>query len=160
MIMKQFLTAIIMGACGALAVFISFSFHLPSWVLFLAWVSYYLFGKSLKPSIKSLLPITAGIVMGIVIQVLGTTLTTNLGAIGFPLAVFVFIASLPYVSKIKLLSNIPAWFIGLIIFFGVHPSLEVKPILSLFVPILAGFCFAFINSTAENIISKKIKTIK
>lgn len=153
--MKQFSTAITMGACGALAVFISFSFNWPSWVLFIAWLSYYIFGKSLKSALYSLIPITSGIVMGIIIQTLGGTLSKNLGAIGFPLAVFILIASLGYLSKIKLLSNIPAWFIGLIIFFGVHPHLEPKPILSLFIPVIAGVCFAYMNDTIATLISKK-----
>ncbi|MDD7887992.1 DUF1097 domain-containing protein [Flavivirga sp. 57AJ16] len=158
--MKEFLKAITMGACGALAVLISFSLHWPTWVLFIAWLSYYIFGKSLKTAIYSLIPITTGIIMGIIIQTLGGTLISYLGAIGFPLAVFLLISSLTYLSKIKLLSNIPAWFVGLIIFFGVHPALEFKPVLSLFIPIIAGLFFAFTNDAISGIISKNKKNKK
>tara|TARA_R110002049_G_scaffold181457_3_gene348897 strand:- start:3207 stop:3677 length:471 start_codon:yes stop_codon:yes gene_type:complete len=155
--MKEFIKAITMGACGGLAVFTSFSLHWPTWVLFIAWVSYYLFGKSLKSALYALIPMTTGVIMGIIIQTLGEILSIYLGAIGFPLAVFFLITSLTYLSKIKWLGNIPAWFIGLIIFFGIHPKLEAEPILSLFIPIVAGICFAFINDTTTSIISKKHK---
>ena len=152
--MKQFLTAITMGTLGALAVFISFLFHWPTWVLFISWLSYYIFGKSLKFALFILTPITAGIFMGIVIQTLGGFLGKYFGAIGFPVAVFICITSLNYLAKIKLLNNIPAWFIGLIIFFGVHPTIEFKPILSIFIPIIVGFLFAFLNDTISNSIQK------
>ncbi|UOB17957.1 DUF1097 domain-containing protein [Abyssalbus ytuae] len=153
--MKQFLTAIIMGTCGALAVFVSFSLYWPTWVLFLAWVSYYLFGKSIQSTIEAFIPITAGIVMGILIQLLGKTLGSHLGSMGFPLSVFLFIGLLAYLSKVRFLGNIPAWFIGLIIFFGVHPAVELKPVLSLFIPIITGFGFAYINDSALSLLSKK-----
>ncbi|MBU2998113.1 DUF1097 domain-containing protein [Cellulophaga baltica] len=155
--MKEFLKAITMGACGALAVFTSFSLHWPTWVLFIAWVSYYLFGKSLRSALYALIPITAGILMGVIIQIFGGIFSKYLGAIGFSLAVFLLITSLTYLSKIKWFSNIIAWFIGLIIFFGVHPHIEPKPILSLFIPIVAGISFAFINDTITSIISKEHK---
>ncbi len=99
--------------------------------------------------------------MGILIQLLGKTLGSHLGSVGFPLSVFLFIGALSYLSKSKFLNNIPAWFIGLIIFFGVHPSIEFKPILSLFVPIIAGLGFAYINDSTLNLLSKKnIKFLK
>jgi len=152
--MKQFLTASIMGFCGALATLISFSFQLPSWVLFLAWVSYYLFGKSLKSALYALIPITCGIIMGITIKLFGGGLNQYLGNLGFPLAVFILITSLTYLSKIKWLQNIPAWFIGLIIFFGVHPNIELKPIIIIFTSITLGFVFAFLNDIITTLVEK------
>jgi len=144
-----------MGFCGALAILISFSLQLPSWVLFMAWVSYYLFGKSLKSVLYTIIPITSGIIMGIMIKLLGGGLSLYLGILGFPLAVFIFITSLTYLSKIKGLHNIPAWFIGLIIFFGVHPNIEIKPIMLIFSSITLGFIFAFLNDTMTTLIQKK-----
>ncbi|MCB4807186.1 DUF1097 domain-containing protein [Tamlana sp. 62-3] len=152
--MKQFLSAIIMGVCGALATYLAFSFNLPSWVLFLAWVSYYLFGKSFKSALLTLVPISAGIIMGTLILSFGGLLGSYLGKMGFPMAVFIFISTLTYLSKIKYLNNIPAWFMGLIIFFGVHPHVQVISILSLFLPILLGLAFAFINDTLTQLVFK------
>jgi len=153
--MKQFLSAITMGTLATLAIFTSFSFQWPTWVLFIAWLSYYIFGKSLKSALYAFLPITAGIALGIAIQLLGSVLSQYFGTIGFPLAVLICITSLGYLSKIKSLSNVPAWFMGLIIFFSVHPHLEAKPILILFIPIIVGFIFAYLNDTITSIIQKK-----
>ncbi|MUU78937.1 DUF1097 domain-containing protein [Winogradskyella endarachnes] len=153
--MKQFLTAILMGFFGALATLISFSFHLPSWVLFLTWVSYYLFGKSVKSALQTLLPLTCGILMGITIKLFGSSLSIYLGNFGFPIAVFILITSLSYLSKIKRLENIPAWFIGLIIFFGVHPKIEIKPMIIIFIAISLGFVFAYLNDTMTRLVVKK-----
>ncbi|TSE08311.1 MULTISPECIES: DUF1097 domain-containing protein [Aquimarina] len=153
--MKTFLTALVMGLCGALAVFISFSMGWTTWVMFLAWVSYYLFGKSIKIYTPSFLQIILGIVMGVLIQSLASLLSPVLGVLGFPLIVFVLIGSLAYISKIKELNNIPAWFLGLIIFFGVHPELQIIPVLRLLVPTVAGVVFALINDAGLKYINKK-----
>lgn len=144
-----------MGFFGALASLISFSFHLPSWVLFLAWVSYYLFGKSIKSALQTLPPLTFGILMGITIKLFGGSLGDYLGSFGFPIAVFILITSLSYLSKIKRLENIPAWFISLIIFFGVHPKIELKPMIIIFITIILGFVFAYLNDTMTRLIQKK-----
>ena len=151
--MKTLKTAIVLGLFGAVAVSVSMALNWPTWVMFLAWVSYYLFGKSFKTSIPIFYQIILGIVMGVAIQLSTQLLSTFIGAIGFQIAVFLFIGSLAYLSKIKSLSNIPAWFIGLIILFGVHPKLEFIPISSLLLPIIAGFVFAWLNDTTLNLIS-------
>lgn len=145
--MKTFLVALIMGAFGAVAVVTSSSLSLPTWVMFLAWVSYYVFGRSLQKAGVSLLQIICGILMGICMQVSAGILTGLLGPAGFPIAVFVLIGSLTYITQIKILSNIPAWFIGLIIFFGVRPEIAPLPIVSLLIPIIIGFAFAYLNDT-------------
>ncbi|TPN87206.1 DUF1097 domain-containing protein [Aquimarina algicola] len=158
--MKTFLTALIMGLCGALAVFISFSLEWPTWAMFLAWVSYYLFGKSIKAYIPSFLQILMGIVMGVLIRSIAGLLVPILGTFGFPSTVFVLIGSLAYLSKIKGLNNIPAWFLGLIIFFGVHPELKPIPILQLLIPIMVGVVFAVINDTGLKYVNKKFQNKK
>ncbi|MDD4994010.1 MAG: DUF1097 domain-containing protein [Paludibacter sp.] len=154
--MKTLSTALIMGFFGALAVFVSVSLQFPTWILFIAWVSYYLFGKSLKTSVISLIPIAFGVFMGVAIQFIAKGLSEIVGQLGFPLVVFVFIGSLAYLSKVEIFSNIPAWFIGLIIFFGAHPPMESLPILILFIPVIAGVLFAFLNDSAVSMAVKKI----
>lgn len=153
--MKTVTTAIILGLFGAIAVFVSSSLNWPTWIIFLAWVSYYLFGKSIKTSLPILLQMVLGIIMGLLIQVTGYYFANNLGIIGFPLAVFFFIGSLAFISKVKLLNNIPAWFLGLIVFFGIHPKMELIPLLSLSIPLMAGFIFAWSNDFALNYFSTK-----
>src|SRR5258708_19452196 len=108
--MKTFLTALIMGTCGALAVFTSFSLHWPTWVMFIAWVSYYLFGRSLKTAAISLVQIASGIIMGIIMQSSAMGLSALIGPLGFPVMVFLLLRSLSFLSKFKLSTNIPQCF--------------------------------------------------
>ena len=146
--MKTFSIGFILGLFGAVAVALSFALQWPTWVMFVAWVSYYLFGKTLKTSLPVFIQIALGIVMGILIQGTGKWLSEHLGGFGLPVAVFFFIGSLAYISQLKKLNSIPAWFLGLIIFFGVHPPLAPLPVIKLFIPIIAGFLFAWLNDSA------------
>ena len=145
--MKTFSIGFILGLFGAVAVALSFALQWPTWVMFVAWVSYYLFGKTLKTSLPVFIQMALGIVMGILIQGTGKWLSEHLGGFGLPVAVFVFIGSLAYISQLKKLNSIPAWFLGLIIFFGVHPPLAPLPVIKLFIPIIAGFLFAWLNDS-------------
>ena len=146
--MKTFSIGLILGLFGAVAVAISFALQWPTWVMFVAWVSYYLFGKTLKTSLPVFVQIALGIVMGVLIQATGKWLSEHIGAFGLPVAVFFFIGSLAYISQLKKLNSIPSWFLGLIIFFGVHPPVAPVPIIELFIPIIAGFLFAWLNDSA------------
>jgi len=154
--MKTLPTAIAFGLFGAIAVTISFSLQWPTWVMFVAWVSFYIFGRTWQASIKTFLQITLGMIMAVLIQLTAGLLTTLVGPLGFPLSVFFFIGSLPYVARTKNLNNIPAWFLGLIILFGVHPELEPLPIAKLLIPISAGFIFAWAN----NLVVEKLHALQ
>lgn len=146
--MKTLSTGILFGLFGAVAVSVAVAAQWPTWVMFIAWVSYYIFGKSIQSSSVAFLQILLGIIMGILIQTIGIFLTEFLGGIGFPITVFFFIGSLAFISKIKALANIPAWFLGLIVFFGVHPEIAPVPLLSIAMPLVAGLLFAWANDTA------------
>jgi hypothetical protein len=157
--MKTFSTGIVLGLFGAIAVAISFALHWPTWVMFVAWVSYYLFGKTLKTSLPVLIQIALGIIMGVLIQVTGKWASGYIGVFGLPVAVFFFIGSLAYISQLKRLNSIPAWFLGLIIFFGVHPPMTPLSIMELFIPIIAGFLFAWLNDSAVQLVMRKHQSI-
>ncbi len=137
-----------MGATGALAVYLSFSLGLITWILFLAWVSYYFLGKSLLLVLKNLPPMVGGVFMGLVISILANWLSTFLGSLSLPIFVFMGVGSIAFASRIKVLGNIPAWFIGLIVFFGAHPTFEAIAFLKLFGTILLGIGFAVVNDKA------------
>jgi hypothetical protein len=144
--MKTLPTAIAFGLFGAIAVTVSFSLQWPTWVMFIAWVSFYLFGKSLQTSLKAFIQIVLGMIMAVLIQLTAGALTQYLGPVGFPVAVFLYIGSLAYFARTRNLNNIPAWFLGLIILFGVHPKPEVPEVSQILIPITAGFVFAWLNN--------------
>lgn len=146
--MKTFLIGIILGLFGAFAVALAFGLQWPAWVMFIAWVSYYIFGKTLKTSLLAFIQILFGIIMGILMQASGIFLTRYVGEAGLPVAVFFFIGSLAYISRLKTCNNIPAYFLGLIILFGVHPQVAIAPLLELLIPIIAGFTLAWLNDSS------------
>lgn len=141
-----------MGLFGTLAVFLSISIGWPGWVLFIAWVSFYLFGKSLKKSLNIYLQIILGIGLGVLIEMFGKLFSERIGMWGLYLAVFLLIGSLAFLTKIKGLRDLAAWFIGLIVFFGVEPHLEVVSIARLLLlPLAVGFLFGY---TLDTILTK------
>lgn len=155
--MKTLPIACVFGLFGAIAVSLSFAFHWPTWVMFIAWVSFYIFGRTIQSSLWAFLQIVLGMCMAVSIQLTATAFTQIIGSLGFAVSVFLYIGALPYVIRIKKLNNLPAWFLGLIILFGVHPPLEPLPIVSLFLPIAAGFVFALLNYTTVEKIQARQK---
>lgn len=124
--MKSLSHALTMGLMGAIAVFVSFSWHFPAWILFITWVSYYLFGKNIKNVSLIFIQQLLGILLAIIIQHLGTLLSKELGVFGFSIVVFIIITGVYYLSKLKYLNVIPAYFLGMIIWFGSHTQPNVK----------------------------------
>jgi hypothetical protein len=156
--MKTLYLALLLGLFGAVAVATSLALQWPTWVLFIAWVSYYMFGRSLKSSAIVLVQMICGIILGILIQLTSAWLHAYIGKLALPLAVFFFIGSLAYTTRIQSLNSMPAWFLGLIIFFGVHPLLAPMPVLNLLFPLVAGFLFAWLNdSTIQGLLHKREK---
>ncbi|MFZ4928298.1 DUF1097 domain-containing protein [Chryseobacterium sp. Mn2064] len=144
--MKTLPVAIAFGLFGAIAVSVSFAQQWPTWVMFVAWVSFYIFGRKWQTSLWAFLQIVLGMGMAILIQLTAGLLEQPIGKLGFPVSVFLYIGSLAYFARTKKLNNIPAWFLGLIILFGVHPPLEPLPVLQLLIPIVSGFVFAWLNN--------------
>ena len=154
--MKTLLVAAIFGIFGAVAVSISFAAHWPTWVMFIAWVSYYIFGKTWRSSAISFIQILLGIIMGLLIQLIAAFLRNPIGSWSLPLSVFFFIGSMPYIMKLKTFNNIPAWFLGLIVFFGIHPPIEPAALMQLLAPIAGGFILAGLNdATVEKVMEHK-----
>jgi len=157
--MKTFLTAISTGFLGALAIAIAFPLHLHAWVLFLGWVACYIFGSNFKSIGQTILQISLGILLAVIIRETAAALAPKLNRFAFPLVVLVSITALVYLSKIKGLENIAAWFIGLIVFFGIQPELNRDSFFLIAISLLAGFVLGFSNKTLGQFINKNTSSI-
>jgi hypothetical protein len=151
--MKKLHSGILLGVLSATAVSLAVAFHWPSWVIFLAWISYYVFGKSVKTALQTLLQMLLGITMGIFIELATKGLSVFLGGFSLPITVFLLVGSLAFLTSIKPLNNVFGWNLGLILYFGVHPKVEIIPMLSLLAPVLTGFTFAWINDSMRQILA-------
>ncbi|WP_034044920.1 DUF1097 domain-containing protein [Wocania ichthyoenteri] len=153
--MKSLKQAFTMGLTGAIAVFIASYFGLPTWVLFMAWVSYYLFGTKTKTAFIILIQQIFGILIAMVIQYLGTYLSEISASFGFPIIVFLVMIGVFYISKLKYLNNIPAYFLGMIIWFGSNSKIDINILSLLGITLFTGYTFAWINVTINEQIESK-----
>jgi len=153
--MKSLKQALTMGLTGAIAVFTASYFGLPTWVLFMAWVSYYLFGTKTKTAFLVLIQQIFGILIAMGIQYLGTSLSETLAIFGFPIIVFIVMIGVFYISKLKYLNNIPAYFLGMIIWFGSNSEIDINILLLLGITLLSGYIFAWVNVTISERIEFK-----
>lgn len=153
--MKSLKQAFTMGSTGAIAVFTASYFGLPTWVLFMAWVSYYLFGTKTKTAFIILIQQIFGILIAMVIQYLGTYLSGISASFGFPIIVFLVMIGVFYISKLKYLNNIPAYFLGMIIWFGSNSKIDINILSLLGITLFTGYTFAWINVTINEQIESK-----
>lgn len=143
--MKTAIFGAIMGLSGAVAVYVSIALGWSAWVLFMAWVCYYFYGKSTKKSFQVYVEIVLGIALSVLIELLGGFLSTYIGNLGTYLAIFLLIGSLAFLIKIKGLQDLTAWFVGLVVFYGVEPSLDLFSMVKLLLlPLAAGFILGYV----------------
>ena len=143
--MKTVIFGALMGLFGVFAVYISITFGWPGWILFLAWVCFYLYGKTVKKSLNIYLQIVLGIVLSILMDFFGGIFSETIGEIGFYLSIFLFVGSLAFLIKIKGLHDLTAWFFGFIVYFGIEPELGFVPIVhQLLLPLAIGFALGYV----------------
>ncbi len=153
--MKSFKQALTMGAIGALAVFTASYLGIPTWVLFIAWTSYYLFGTKIKNAFLVFVQQTLGILIAMIIQYFGIYFSEILGISGFSIVVFIVMIGVFYISKLKYLNNIPAYFLGMIIWFGSSAEISINIFLLLVTALVFGYIFAYVNVSINRTIELK-----
>jgi hypothetical protein len=153
--MKSLMHALTMGVTGAIAVFTASYLGLPTWVLFMAWVSYYLFGTTPKTAILIFIQQVLGILIAMIIQYFGVLLSGSLTTLGFPIIVCIVMIGVFYISKLKYLNTIPAYFLGMIVWFGSNSAIDISILMLLGITLLSGYTFAWLNVTLSEQIELK-----
>ncbi|GLB54086.1 hypothetical protein NBRC110019_31270 [Neptunitalea chrysea] len=149
--------ALSLGCTGALAIFIASYFTLPPWVLFIAWVSYHLFGTNLKTASTILIQQFFGILIGMFIQYTGIWSSEFIGALGFPVAVFIAMIGIFYISKMKRLNTVPAYFLGLITWFSSGSEISILSLLILVISLIVGYAIASLDTFLNQKLAAKSK---
>lgn len=127
--MKTLIFGALMGLFGSLAIALSSAIAWPAWVLFLAWVCFYLYGKSSKRILIIYFQIMLGVLLSIVMQTVGIMLSKTFGELGQYVSIFVFVGSLAFLIKVKHLHDLTAWFLGFVVFFGTETDASAFAIL-------------------------------
>jgi hypothetical protein len=155
---SRIIRALIVGVMSAIAVVSTHQLNLHTWVLFMAWVSFFIFGNEPKQMVISFTQIVIGIGIGVVLMLKSKFLTAYIGDAGLPIAVVVIIATFMYlVPRLKPLNTIPIYFMGLIIFFGTHPVLNFSEVGLVVLTVVTGFFFAWTTSKLESILANQHK---
>jgi len=134
-----------------------------TFVTFITWACYFLFGANPKDAAKALLSMIVGIIFAIIIFLLSGAL----GALGFwalPVAVFIVVIFMLLCGRVPHINNIPAIFIGAGIFFslasanaltgGEIPHFLLAAGTQLFYTIL-GFVAGWLTIVVSGLLTKK-----
>lgn len=152
---SRLIRALIIGIMSAIAVVATLQLKLHTWVLFMAWVSFFIFGKKPKQILFSFLQIVLGIGIGILLMLKSKLLWGFVGDLGLPIAVVLIMTIFIYlVPRLKPLNTIPIYFMGIIIFFGTHPQLNFSEIGLIVLTVITGFSFAWTTNKLEGILVK------
>lgn len=155
--MKTLFEALCLGVIGGIAVYAGGMFQLPIWVMFIAWVSFSLSGNSVKISLKIYIQQLIGILIAIAVQYNVDILSTHLQNFTLPLVMCIVNILLLYVSKTKTLNSIPAYFVGMVIWFASLSTPRFTECLSLIIALSGGFLCAWFHTCINKWITEKIK---
>lgn len=115
----------IAATVASTAAFASLHLGIAPWAMFIGWVAYFTRPLSARQGAYTWLCLLSGLAVGAVAVVALQRLMPIMGS--FALLMIVFVVAMIVVSMraVRMLDNIPAWFLGLIAFFASHaePSL-------------------------------------
>jgi hypothetical protein len=92
---------------------------IPVWAMFMGWVSYYTRGHSGRDGLVNYACLL-GIVLGLLAVMAVGVLAPSLGSFALPIVVLMIATLVVSLRAMPLLSNIPAYFLGLITVFAAH----------------------------------------
>ncbi|HYH15840.1 MAG TPA: DUF1097 domain-containing protein [Flavisolibacter sp.] len=156
-ITSKLINALIDGTLAALAVFIAGQTASPVWVIFISWLSYYLFGKSIKAALNTYVLILLGMALAMMIVSANHVLMPILGTKAIFIVVFVLIGSLTFIEGCKWFGNLAAYFMGLIIFFGTQKEVDIMTFIDLSIPLLTGLTIAWLAITLRTKVAARPK---
>lgn len=113
-------------------------FSLLGWVAFLTWGAYFLSGIGTKSAIREAISFTLGIILGVVIVIVGTSLMSSFGSYTFPLVVAVAAFVIVYMELVPWFDMAPGYFIGAAAFFAAGSKPDIATSMAVFIPGILG----------------------
>ncbi len=128
-------------------------FEIHGWIFYLLFTAYLLLVKRKEDIVKLAYSFLLGIVISIGIWQLTGLLMIPFGTlkIAMPLAAFAGIFLILMLKKISFFSMSPAFFFGLIAYYGLALPPSVHTVTQIAVPAAAGILFGYIASKAEEL---------
>ncbi len=92
----------------------------PAWAMFMGWVAYYTRGHSGRDGLVNYACLALGICLGFIAVMAVGTLAPSFGTFALPVVVLVVATLVVSLRALPVLSNIPAYFLGLVTVFAAH----------------------------------------
>ncbi|WP_231757323.1 DUF1097 domain-containing protein [Microbulbifer elongatus] len=131
------------GATLAAAVFAAFAAvttavnELPVWAMFVGWVAYVTGPMNLKGAAQSYICLTLGIAIGLAAALALKEITPTMGAYSLAPVVFIVASLVLSLRAAPPLNLVPAYWLGIIVFFAAHTEPRLASILKL--SLISGF---------------------
>jgi hypothetical protein len=140
---------LIIAVIAAIATWLATFSGLTAWVIFLSWLSYFVFGTTTKAATFATAQILVGLFVGVGILLFTAQLAPQLGDFALGTAVAFFAGLLTLLEDRPPFNVIPAYYIGAVTMFasGLPPTLT--SVVQLAVPILVGFGFGWLTVTVR-----------
>ncbi|MGO3707059.1 MAG: DUF1097 domain-containing protein [Mesonia hippocampi] len=150
--LKNSLKSTVLGLLAALSIYICMLLQLPAWVLFIGWSTYALFCTTKTNTLISFLEETTGMLLAYFINIFGVYLNSYIPEFGILLSVFVIVALLYWVTKLKLFNNLITYFLGMTAWFS-YPSDSLNDLPMLTLSLGLGIGFGYVYSLFDLLIS-------
>ncbi|WP_342051373.1 MULTISPECIES: DUF1097 domain-containing protein [unclassified Cupriavidus] len=128
---KYFVLTAILAFVAASAAYTSVLLTLPTWAMFMGWVSYFTRRPSILEGLRSLGCVVAGLCLGAIATMLIGGGLPILGRFAFPLVVFCVAFLVLGTRALPHFNNLLGYFIGLITFFASHLPAEPESVVML-----------------------------
>ena len=148
--MTSLCAALIGGAAGVVCETLGY----PSWVMFLVWTSYTLFGKTLRAGVKMYASFCAGTLCGFTVRGLEAALDPTVGALSTFVAVGLAIFLLSLLEDDPPLNDVPAYFLGAIAFFATGSDPSRAAFVSLVVAGGFGLLIGWLTVTSQTRVAR------
>jgi hypothetical protein len=157
--------AIYLGIIAAIATYLTGVLGWPTWVLFISWACYFLFGADPKTSGFGLFQVALGVIIGMIFWILVPVFMQAAPGLGLnlTLSVMVFLLVIILVFlKYTPVSNIAAYFVGVPILFAAAGGAmtgfvpDIPHLLVLLGCVALGYAFGYATVLGGGVVNKAL----
>jgi hypothetical protein len=150
----KFLHSALVGLIAGVAVYSANVFSMTGWILFMAWISYFLFGPSFTRAMWAMAQMLVGVLLSVGVIAASQALAPAFGMWGNIGVVVLLVTALGFLEDVPPINVIPSYYIGLVIFIATGSSPELKSLPPVIIPIVAGFAFGWITVASRAWLSR------
>lgn len=144
--------AAVVACIAACSVWLGMLLQMPIWLIFLSWVSYFIFGPHWKPATQAFLHFLAGMILGVLILMANDVLAPILDKWALIWIVFAVTFLIILLENIPPINIIPAYFLGSIAVFASGQTASMETLKALCLPVISGFFLGMLTVAARSIV--------